>query len=516
MERFFPGGFLVLLLLLFTLPLKLIGQSSDTPALIETADSLTEAQDYDAAIRTWNEIHNLDSTSEKEKNLCQSKVHYIQGLKLSAESEYGDAAKSFKAAVESGHKLETEIHALYLKDVYTSYYHALAYSSDWQGALDVGLNGFEHIGSYLEGKSRADFLYDLGYLNDQVGNYAEAIQLYESSIDELKALDETIHFDIGLAYNNLSTNYKLMGFFTARFNSLREAQKYWERDADNIDYSYFITLYGNLLKVYLEYGDVAMAEEMLHKTDSILNAQERVSPGQTINQHRLHVVLHNAKNEPENAAERLDAFYRYYRSLKNSDREKYQNHLLASIQSLVDKQASVNQTQTSAHYLDLGLEIAHRFDNLYYQMALNSEYSKIADQKNQPFPIIIAYLNAALAVNEKTNIGQENLMTLNLRKAQYYSLNEQPDSAKKYIGVALNSLESFDGNSLYDLNIQHFDQQNSVYIINALINAAGLYLSFYSINEDKNEAQLSLHLYELAARVFESYYQKGSYNASLN
>lgn len=515
MDKIYPGG-MIWLILLFAMPLNLDGQSTNTSQKIEKADSLIDVEDFDTAIQAWEALANLNSISKKEKALFQSKIHYAIGLKLSKESKYTEAAKAFEDALAAGYELEAEKHATFLKDLHTSYYHALAYSGDWENALAAAVSGFTHIGAFIDGKDKADYIYDLGFLNDKVGNFAEAIQLYEASIQELKKLDGDHTFDIGLAYNNLSTNYKKMGFFSARLNSLVQAQKFWESKPETVEDHYFITLYGNLLKVYLEYGDIALAEKMLHKTDSILQAEGNLSPGQIINQHRLHIILHTARNQVENASERLDDFYTYYLTLSDANRKKYHTYLLAGIQSLVDNQVSANQTETSAHYLDIGLEIARKYNNLYYQMALNSEYSKISDRENEPPSAAIAYLDKALSVNEKTNIGQENLMTLNLRKAHYYNLDQQPDSARKYIQIALNNLEGFDGNDLYELSIDHFERQNSVYIINALINAAELHLLFDDQNNDNNDAMLSLHLYELAARVFESYYQKGSYNASLN
>ena len=516
MDRLYSLSKLLLILPFIILPFSLIADVTLKDQLVSKADSLIEAGNYDAAVVQWKELLDFTFISEKERNLFQSKLHFTTGLRESGKSRYAEAVESFQKAESFGLEIKANESFEYLKDLYTSYYHALAYSGDWKAALAVSLKGFNHIEPYLKGKDKADYLYDLGYLNDKLGNFPEAIQLYEASIQELKTLDEQNYFDLGLAYHNLSTNYRLMAFFSARLNSLLKAREYWEADPDNVEYHYFITLYGNLLKVYLEYGDITLAEEMLHKADSVLHANNGKSAGQIINQHRLHIILLNAKNEIDKSEQRLNDFYAFYNSLNEADRKQYQSHLLASIQSLVSIQAFHNQIESSAHYLDIGLEIARKYDNLYFQMSLNSEYSKISDQRGEPIPVRIDYLNTALSVNEKTNIGQENLMTLNLRKAQYYDLNAQPDSAKQTIQIALTYLKDFEGDSPMDLDISHFEKQNSIYIIKALLNAADLYLSFYSLKSDEDEVKTGLHLYELAARVFESYYQKGSYNASLN
>ena len=511
-----PRKTLIILPFVIAFSINLFGGNADKHTLISQADSLIKTENYDAAILKWNEIIEMNTLTIDERNLYQSKLHYTLGAKKSTESQYREAVDYFEKAVNDALKIKVENNVDFLNDLYTAYYHALAYSGNWQAAYTKAEKGFNYIEPFLKGKKRADYIYDLGYINDQLGNFAEAIQLYELSIDELKALEERNDFDIGLAYNNLSTNYKAMGFFSARLNSLLQAQKYWERSAKTIDNSYFITLYGNLLKVYIEYGDIGLAQNMLNKTDSIIDTIESPAIGQIVNQHRLHIILHIAKNEVDLAESRLDAFYTYFNSLNDVDKKQYYTHLLASIQSSADIQSATGQINLAEYYLNAGLKIARQYGNLYYQMSLNSEYSKIADQKKEPVSVIIDYLNTALAVNDKTPIGQENLMTLNLRKAHYYQLNAQPDSAKKYIEVALGYLKNFEGSSPLDLEIAHFDKQNSVYIIQAILNAADLYLSFYNLNQDRDEATTGLHLYELAAKIFESYYQKGSYNSALN
>src|SRR5690606_33724663 len=140
------------------------------------------------------------------------------------------------------------------------------------------------------------------------GNFVDAINYYEKSIAILENLEEIDFFDIGLAYNNLSTNYKKMGFFTARLNCLLKAKEFWEKDAENIDYKYFAILYGNLLRVYLEYGDVALAGKMLNKVDQLL-AEEEYSISQAINQHRLHISFLAAVNNEDAAIKRIENFF---------------------------------------------------------------------------------------------------------------------------------------------------------------------------------------------------------------
>lgn len=506
----------VLIAFLLAAQFALFGSNPETKEIVSTADSLLKVEDYKAARELWSRIVQSDGLSSDEALLYKSKLHYTAGLLDFQNSDYPAAATDFAEATHFVKDIDPKENADYAKDLCTSHYHALAYGGDWSAALRVCQEGFELFYAHLKGKAKADFIYDLGYLNDKNGNFVEAIRNYEASIEVLENLDEPYYFDIGLAYNNLSINYKAMGFFSARLDCLENARKHWESDALNIDPDYFITLYGNLLKVYLEYGDTESAALMLAKTDSTLESMSGSTAAQVITQHRLHLILHAANGELEAAERRLGEMHAYFKDLSMEDRKAQHHQLLACIQSLVDRQVELDKTESSEHHLRTGLEIANDFGNLYYQMSLNSEYSKLADLADRPVSEIIGYLDKALAINKKTEIGQENVMTLNLRKAQYFDASAKTDSARQCISRAFNALGGFEGNGPAELNISHFERHNSVYIIRALVNAAQLHASFHARHHDEDDLNTSFHLYKLAADVFQSYYEKGSYNPSLH
>ena len=275
----------------------------------------------------------------------------------------------YSTAATIAKQLNLKKYSSYLKKLYTGYYHAAAYSGNWQKALSISEEGYSLFYKYLEGKLKADYIYDLGFLYDKNGNYFDAIEKYEASISVLQSIDDAPLFDIGLAYNNLSTNYKQMGFFTARLNCLLNAKKYWEKDAKNIDYTYFTTLYGNLLKVYLEYGDLFLAKKMLHQVDSILSKKEHPI-SQTINQHRLHIDFLTADFQTEAAVSRLDRLIQLFKSADKTTQQTYISHLLSGFHSIIDYLSDNNQAERAEKYLQLGLNLAKEYDNLYYQMIL--------------------------------------------------------------------------------------------------------------------------------------------------
>lgn len=505
---------LAFITLVTALPKKIFGNNlNGNPSY--KADSLLEAGNYEAAYTEWEKVVNSLANGDSLTLIAKSKMYYSLGANQSTKQNYSAAIEAYSTAATIAKQLNLKKYSPYLKKLYTGYYHAAAYSGNWQKALSISEEGYSLFYKYLEGKLKADYIYDLGFLHDKNGNYFDAIEKYEASISVLQSIDDAPLFDIGLAYNNLSTNYKQMGFFTARLNCLLNAKKYWEKDAKNIDYTYFTTLYGNLLKVYLEYGDLYLAENMLNKVDSILSKKEHPI-SQKINQHRLHIDFLTADFQTEAAVSRLDRLIQLFKSADKTTQQTYISHLLSGFHSIIDYLSDNNQADRAEKYLQLGLNLAKEYDNLYYQMVLNSEYSKIADLRNNSLHEIIHYLDEALKINKVANIGQENLMTLNLRKAYHYQQFGKTDSSKKYIQLAFSYLDSFNESSLFKLNESNFIKQHSIYIIRALVNAADYYHSFYETDQNKEDIELSLHLYKLAAKAFDYYYQNGNYNPSLN
>src|SRR5690554_6559957 len=157
-----------------------------------------------------------------------------------------------------------------------------------------------------------------------------SINLYQQAIATYKTL-ENKHFDLGLAYNNLATVYKQIGFFTERLKSYEQAKAYWETDS-NIDPSYLITLYGNMLKLYMEYGDATKAKDLFRAIHVL--ADSAVQPGDKVNILRLQIIYHTFSNNLYKAEEELEKFTDYF--FKLPQKESYSQHYLAALIDLAD------------------------------------------------------------------------------------------------------------------------------------------------------------------------------------
>src|SRR5690606_35786920 len=189
------------------------------------------------------------------------KLLYCEAKLLQEDGNYTDAIETYHSVQHLLNKDTASGTKLFRVEVYSGLYHSLAYSGQWDKALEKGTEGLTLIDASVDTQTQADYIYDLGYINDRLKNYSEAIKLYQQAISLYEALKENKYFDLGLAYNNLATVYKQIGFFTERLKSFELARTYWEK-VPSIKPSYLITLYGNMLKLYMEYGDATKAKDL--------------------------------------------------------------------------------------------------------------------------------------------------------------------------------------------------------------------------------------------------------------
>ena len=97
-------------------------------------------------------------------------------------------------------------------------------------------------------ETKTDYLYDLGYLYDKVGNSFEGIKFYKKSLDlYIKQFGE-VNNDVALNYNNLAYAYTNVYNQKNTIAYYEKAAKIWEKLNEKTidDKDYLITVYNNL------------------------------------------------------------------------------------------------------------------------------------------------------------------------------------------------------------------------------------------------------------------------------
>lgn len=479
---------------------------------IKKAESLLLKKEYGLAVLAWKEILGQSSAQSPQYALYKSKLFFCEGKIEETAGNFAQAVEIYKKAQKALENYNATTETPFKIDIYNALYHSLAYAGEWQDALKIGKEGLALMDDTVEKEVKADYIYDLGYINDQLGNYEMAIELYRQSIFLYKSLNEDKHFDLGLAYNNMATAYKQIGFFSERLKSFEKAKAHWEQDP-TINTSYLITLYGNLMKLYIEYGDREKARALFQSINGLYNTEALVST--KVNVYRLKTIYYAFAGEGALTKKEIGAFSHYFQSLSPTDRQEFSHHYLAALIAAGDYYITENKHHLAMDFLSRALEVSETYKKYYYTMLTHTNLTKIAAAKEQN-ALAIMHLNKALAVREQLSIGAVNEVNILIKKATFLAREGLTEDAFKSMEEALSILGGTGFKDPKAITVETFQNQHSSFFVMALKNAAGFYSTLYNTTNSCEAILNSKYLYELAARVFALYYQNGEYNTHLN
>ena len=168
---------------------------------------------------------------------------------------------------------------------------------NWPRALDLALESGAHLSEALPAREEADWIYDLGYLYDMNGDYVAALDHYKKSLVRYEALHDPevldLRHDMALVYNNIGVVHAHTGFFTERLKAYHKARELWEQ-VPGLEERYLLTVYGNLMRLYAQYGDRQGAEDLLQimnrHFNNWLERGGKPGPEHYINKHRIQLL----------------------------------------------------------------------------------------------------------------------------------------------------------------------------------------------------------------------------------
>ncbi|WP_343856079.1 CHAT domain-containing tetratricopeptide repeat protein [Fulvivirga kasyanovii] len=505
------GKISLLLLCLFVNSAFAIQNSASYPAL-KKMDSLVSETSYKKAYDVVLELLQKASKNDAFYHLIQSKLFYCKGLLEEKKGEYGQAIDLYQKAQDalSHHKNSAE--ATYKVTLFSRQYHALAYSGDWQAALEKGTEGLVFMNATVDKKVHTDYIYDLGYINDRLSNYIEAINLYQQSIVLYKTFEEEKNADLGLAYNNLATVYNKIGFFSERLKSLEKARFYWEKD-NTTNPSWLISLYGNMMKLYIEYGDATKAKQLFTALNKVSNEGLQIS--NVFNKFRLNVMYYVFSNQSAKAESELVKYSALFSTLSQKEKEQNIHFYLAALLEMADYYFQEELDHQALETATRAVNLAKTFQQSYYEMLAYTKQTKLATAKKE-YVTAIDLLDKALAINDQQPIGLVNVVNILIKKGNLQAKQNRITEARETIIKALSVLAEKEITSPEDITITTFEQQHSSYFVMALKNSATFYEYMYNQTHKKEDAKNAKYLYEMAAEVFGLYYQNGEYNTNLN
>ncbi|PVW16278.1 CHAT domain-containing protein [Marixanthomonas spongiae] len=502
----------ILFIVLLALSGAMLAQNTVSSEIIQKADSLLKQKEYLRAAQHWETAIQHTSKKDPSYSLYSSKLFFTKGKISEQEGDYPTAVTYYNSAQKALNDHTSPVAPEYVIDTYNGLYHALAYAGKWEMALVKGNEGLAFFTEKVNKETQADYIYDLAYINDRLKNHTEAIALYQQAIDKYKELKTNKNFDLGLAYQNLATVYSTIGFFSERLKSFEQARSYWEKDTE-INPSYLITLYGNLLKLYIEYGDTAKAEALFTALNQIPN--NTLQTADIASKFRLKVMYNAFLGQLTETEMQQRYFNAFFSSLPLHEKNQYSNHYLAALLELADLYIAQEVDQLANKTLSSALTVSKRYHKPFYEMSVYSKQAKLAIGKNDD-TAALDYLNMALAIDEIEPIGLVNVANILIKKANLQTKRKRFAEANAALKKALSALAEKQIDRPEAITVKTFEKQHSSFFIMALKDAAGVYKELYNSTQQKDYAKNARYLYSLAAEVFGLYYQNGEYNTDLD
>ena len=370
------------------------------------------------------------SQDQKElSNSSKSKEYYeaLMSLKL-------DSVR--KTSPISDLPNDSLINTLY--DEYQTLYLDLGSKREWPEALAVALACETIFRRDLSPQTEADLLYSIGFIYDKCENYSQALNYYNQSIERYETIQMEgkmdVRDDIATIYNNIGVVHAHTGFFTKRKESYMKAKEIWE-SIEDVDESFLISVYGNLLRLYLQYGDKEAAGELITtintnfnewlNDESFMKKRRELEMKQhpqsfyQVEKHRLNILYTDLVNDKEGGLNHLDSLRAMFSHMNLTDQKRYSAYLLSSISHaaapIVDYEDPIERINKK-RLLDLGMSESIRLQDNYNKMIFHSQlvsyYLDAELNEEQAF----RHLDQAIQIGYEMDIREFNLLNLYLKK----------------------------------------------------------------------------------------------------
>ena len=452
------------------------------------------------------------------------------------ETEIQQRLDSLMLAMPTGQVLKDSLLSALFEE-YSQAYLNLGRAGEWKEALPLALACEATFVGHLKPKEAADLIYDIGYIYDKCQQYSSALDYFHHSIALYEAIHDVdkqdLRNDIALAYNNIGVVHANTGFFTERKESYLKAKALWESTV-GVDKSNLISLYGNLLRLYLQYGDKQAAKELITAVninfnqwvheDRFESAQkglvtEKPEPFYHVEKHRLNILYTDLISDKAGGLAHLDSLNKHFRAMNSDDQKRFSAYLLSAISHavapLVDYDDPAERLQKK-RYLEMGMRESIRLEDRYNQMILHSRWVSYYLDAEQNMEKALFHLDQAIEIGHEMDIREFNLLNLYLKKAEVLQQTGRFPEAEKLVHSSMSILLGQPVSDPAVVQLDDFAHRNDIYYVNALRQAANLYKSEYIRGNAAYHKKLAMHFYDIAANLFHVYYQKGAYNPRLS
>lgn len=498
-----------------------LGQEESTwTKQVELADTLQKEKRFTEASEHWEKAYRLAKNEpDSVKNWLLFKQLYAKGAGYNYEK---DGIPYFEKAhpLLPYSRLDTSEQSTF----FNTYYHFLGYNNRWEEALPLAHECAKLRASLNEDPPLAylSAIHDVAFINNKIGNYPEAIEYYQQSIDGYIKYNSPMDHDVALGYNNLAFNYGLVGMANKQYEYYLKASKIWG-NIELADNSYLMTAYGNQMRWQKEYGGhVAMegilanireivgqkSKEWGKKNRLITNKSDHEHPTLLLSYWKSCLDYHLLKKDVQGIQNYLDSTSQFIRNLPKKPNDEVLEYWNNAYSVLGEVNADMGNHEEAIRSFRSGLSQMEQYG---YGGRLEHSHAKLAKSLMATGQLDEAGQQLQEAFSKNKN--RANLPSFHTLSAELAEKRHQPDSVRYHVRKTLVTLTGNDEltNDFTQLTSSSFSGRvNRNYIASLSANGHHL-LRLYCNANHTDDLQNANHLFTLALEMLNTYYLGGPY-----
>ncbi len=489
---------------------------------LEKAYKFEYVLDYQSAKKVLAPVLGKKNLPANEKTFVTAYLRFYDFLL--GDSQDINTLNALISSIESL-KNRTNYHSELLINLYSSRYHYIAYNKTWEESLEFAVKGYQSNDfKKAKDETKTDYLYDLGYLYDKVGNSFEGIKFYKKSLAIYIKKHGEISTDVALNYNNLAFAYANVYDQRNTIAYYTKAVKIWEKVHETLpdNKDYLITAYQNLAYQYLKYGDVEKAKSAASKlnfyyqkkylTKSVASTSEHGKTTLSYALTNLRVLIAQKKaNEAEVFLKIIE------NTIKSAEKNpQWISYNLQAYQELAELYEEQKNEAKSVAFLQKGKTLAEN-NNAKTNVAKFCFKMAQLSLKNKQFAAAEDYLLEAQKNSDNKKFELINYQLPLLRTRIFIAKKEYEKSRIQLKKLLTNLNSNLNGKKRNFNNLRYSDVADLVdpAFMNFFAECGNSFFEIYKKTQNKSDLAGAEKLLRISAKLFKAYYLKGEYNAYL-
>ncbi|MFN3997948.1 CHAT domain-containing protein [Algoriphagus sp.] len=365
----------------------------------------------------------------------------------------------------------------------------------------------------------AGFYAAQGFLYDESGQTAKAVQAFEKAVALFEKQPESDKITLALTLNNLGYAYYNLGFqnkailnYYKAFNIIKD---YAISNFKNVT-----SMVRNIVYTECEYGNKQASADLVNFFDNYIQEAEKSDTLEADQIHLMKINQHLNKSQ----------FFELVRDSENMEK------LILEVEDFMQEMNP--EFRTARHHYQLTIyesagalfKVLEQYDKskFYYQKMQDIPLSNFYQMKyaanlalvyyyDKAYSRSLEYAEESLRLLEEMGYRGSSTYTVMVLKAELLNNLGKGEEAKDLIVRIYSELleKELSEGDLENLNYRDFNGMNTDRHITIIIRSGNIYRDFFRKTGHKSDFNRAYNFYQLAAEMFHEYYLKGSYNAWL-